>query len=51
MPIVALTANAMADYVQRCRDAGMDGHLSKPIDPRTLEEALARFGARSPGGR
>jgi PAS domain S-box-containing protein len=51
VPIVALTANAMTDYVQRCRDAGMDGHLSKPIDPRTLEEALARFGARSPGGR
>ena len=31
-PIVALTANAMAEEAQLCRDAGMDAHVAKPID-------------------
>ena len=30
-PIVALTANVGAEQVQKCLEAGMDGHLSKPI--------------------
>ncbi len=39
-PIIALTANAMVHQLQRCRDAGMDDHVSKPIDTRQLLAAL-----------
>jgi PAS domain S-box-containing protein len=48
VPIVALTANAMAEQAERCRDAGMNAHLAKPVDRVLLRRAIARW-AR--GGR
>ena len=42
LPIIALTANAYDSDVRACLDAGMNEHLSKPIDKRLLFEALAR---------
>jgi CheY-like chemotaxis protein len=42
VPVVALTAQVFAEQVERCREAGMDGHLAKPFDPETLFEAVAR---------
>jgi len=42
-PIVAVTANAMADVGERCLQAGMQDHLSKPFLPRDLTELLARM--------
>ena len=39
--ILALTANVMESDEARCRDAGMNGYLSKPIRLNTLEAALA----------
>jgi CheY-like chemotaxis protein len=49
LPIIAITSHAMADERQRCLDAGMQDHITKPIDPETLYRTLAawcRPGAR-----
>jgi CheY-like chemotaxis protein len=37
-PIVALTADAMETGKRACQEAGMDGFLTKPVDPAELEE-------------
>lgn len=43
IPIIAMTANAMSEDRQRCLDAGMDEHISKPIDPDLLRSILLRL--------
>ncbi len=40
VPIVALTANVHDDDRQRCRDAGMDAFLTKPLDQERLVETI-----------
>ncbi len=40
LPIIAMTANAMAEDRQRCLEAGMNGHVAKPIEPAILWETL-----------
>jgi signal transduction histidine kinase/CheY-like chemotaxis protein len=47
IPIVALTARAMKEDEQRCLEAGMDAHLSKPIDVQRLADVLARWASAS----
>ncbi|MNI69134.1 Sensor histidine kinase RcsC [compost metagenome] len=42
-PILALTANVQAEQVTRCLEAGMDGHLAKPIQIAELAAALTRW--------
>ena len=43
LPIVAMTANAMAGDRQRCLDAGMDDYLAKPVSREQLEGCLHRW--------
>lgn len=43
IPIIAMTADAFADDVQKALDAGMNGHIAKPIDLRALIQALLSF--------
>ncbi|HQZ04522.1 MAG TPA: response regulator [Burkholderiaceae bacterium] len=45
LPIIAMTAHAMADERQRCLVLGMNGHISKPIDPEVLYATLAEYRA------
>jgi CheY-like chemotaxis protein len=40
IPIIALTANAFDEDVQRSMQAGLDAHLSKPVEPELLFETL-----------
>jgi len=40
--IVAMTANTMQDDIRACLDAGMDGFISKPVDPQIMRSEIAR---------
>ena len=40
VPIIALTANAFDEDVQRSMQAGLNAHLSKPVEPETLYRTL-----------
>ena len=46
IPIVALTANAMAGDYEKCMAAGMDSFLTKPLNVERLREVLDNFGLR-----
>jgi CheY-like chemotaxis protein len=42
-PIVALTADALETGRRACQDAGMDGFLTKPVDPTELDDMFANL--------
>jgi signal transduction histidine kinase/ActR/RegA family two-component response regulator len=43
VPIIAMTADAFTDDINRCIAAGMNGHIAKPIDPDILYKTLAQY--------
>jgi len=49
MPVLALTASVLDDDARRCREAGMDDVLAKPLSLATLRQALLRWLPRADG--
>ena len=43
-----MTANAFLEDVKKSKEAGMDAHLSKPVDIAALEQTVKRFRVISP---
>jgi two-component system sensor histidine kinase/response regulator len=43
LPIIAMTANAMEADKQRCLEAGMNDHIAKPIEPKTMLQTIHRY--------
>jgi signal transduction histidine kinase/CheY-like chemotaxis protein len=47
-PIIAMTAHALVEERQHCLDAGMNDHVTKPIEPEVLFATLARWAKPRP---
>jgi CheY-like chemotaxis protein len=48
VPIIAMTANVFQEDIKKCRGAGMDGHIGKPLD---IDEMFAVLGMYLLSGR
>ena len=47
LPIIAMTANAFKEDIEKCFEAGMNDHLAKPIDEKAVIEKIAHYAKRS----
>ena len=43
IPIVAMTADAFSENIMECMDAGMNGHIAKPIDVKLVIKEIRRI--------
>ena len=43
IPIIAMTADAFSENVMECLDAGMDGHIAKPVDIKLVIKEIRRI--------
>jgi len=43
MPIIALSANVMADVVEKCVQAGFNSYVTKPVDFKALSTAMSNL--------
>ncbi len=48
VPVIAMTAHALADDRERCRAAGMNGYVSKPVNPQALANELGKWLSQGP---
>ena len=46
VPIVAMTADAFSENVTECMNAGMDGHIAKPVDVKLVIKEIRRIRER-----
>ena len=51
IPIIAMTADAFAEDIQACLEAGMNGHVAKPVDMKKLFSELRKSGLANKRGR
>ena len=49
IPIIAMTANVILEDIERCKAAGMNDYVSKPIDPAKLRQAILSVSAPKSG--
>jgi len=49
-PIIALSANVMADVLEKCVQAGFSNYVTKPVDFKTLSEVMGSFLDPGQGG-
>ena len=48
IPIVAMTANVFREDIERCFDAGMNGHIGKPLDLNEVINVLKHYLCKKP---
>ena len=47
-PILAMSAHVLSDVQEQCRQAGMDGFISKPVQPEEIRSALEKITSMIP---
>ncbi len=47
IPVIAMTGNVRSEDIERCRKAGMNDHISKPINPENLRALLLKYAPRA----